>query len=177
MTESLRVQTQQYSDLKEKSQIYYRRLVAVGETAGLDGTAAVHVPLAGGVAPGNNNKSNNDDDAIVGSPVTPSASPRRSLAAGAGGAGAALAQPESLTAELDDFNRGAVAAQAAEIEGLKRQLAAVSATAAQREREVERLHAELEASHGGSAETRIGVGPSSDGEEPKAKCCGACSIM
>lgn len=49
LNESLRTHQHQYHDLLEKSQIFYRRLVAVGETSGLE-------PLDG-----------DDDNVLVGS--------------------------------------------------------------------------------------------------------------
>jgi uncharacterized coiled-coil protein SlyX len=90
----------------------------------------------------------------------------------------------SLSSEIADFDRGdalnRVAAQQEQIEQLKRQLAALQANLGQKEREVERLHGELETAQGGSADGKavLGNGPASDGDDLQSKaCCAGCAIM
>jgi len=61
LNESLRTHQHQYHDLLEKSQIFYRRLVAVGETSGLE-------PLDG-----------DDDNVLVGSLARTIARSQRTL--------------------------------------------------------------------------------------------------
>jgi len=161
LSESARLQSQQLADAKEQAQVYRRRLAATGDLDGLD-TIGGGPMIQGGTSP-------LPETGIVGSLA-------RSLAQRIPGV------PASLSSEIADFDRGdalnRVAAQAHEIEQLQRQAAALNAALGQRDREIERLHNELERAAPSSDHTQLGgQGPTSDGEEQSKGCCSGCVVM
>ena len=171
LTETARVVGQQLADAKEQAQVYRRRLAATGDNGdGLDG-------LGGGGGSG-----------VVGgtSPIPEYGTmmPRGSKVGAMMSINGDGSEQGSLSSEIADFDRGdalnRVAAQQEQIEQLKRQLAALQANLGQKEREVERLHGELETAQGGQADGKavLGNGPASDGDDLQSKgCCAGCSIM
>lgn len=176
LQESSRHSAGLYHDLLEKSQIFYRRLVAVGETveplgrmheegdAHDDGDSVGNNVLAGSLdrsmarsmmARVGSYPLSGDLDGLHGADVDPASAasaPRSSQ----GGIGSAL-----------------------EIDNLRRQVAALTLSATTKDREIDRLHSEIDALQGKGARdadpASVGINDStpSDGPAPEAKggCC------
>ena len=165
--EEHRTLEQRFQDLLERSQIFYRRLVAVGETDDLepiDGITGVNIIT--------------DNSRVQMSPRSPN-----SPMAGPSSPRNIEDLNDSLGAELDDFARGEalsrVEQQGVEIEKLKQQLAALSNRVGDKDREIARLHGEIDGKKSKST-TPLEIGPLSDGEESTQDCatmCNKCTIM
>lgn len=169
-----------YHDLLEKSQIFYRRLVAVGETAGLEPLGRMHQE---GEGDSHDASESLGDNVLAGSLDRSMA---RSMMARVGS--------YPLSGDLDGLNLSAdldptaAAAprpsqgglgSALEIDNLRRQVAALTLSATTKDREIDRLHSEIDALQGkgarGSDAAAAGINDStpSDGAAPEAKggCC------
>jgi hypothetical protein len=173
LQEEHRTLESKHQDLLERSQIFYRRLVAVGETQGLEPIEGMEGGMLVGSLANNRSKTSRGPKASV---VL-----RDELGANGGGA-----EKDSLGAELEDVHEyessGKAEQQRLELEKIQQQLSALSQRVGDKDREIERLHHEMDALHkskGATGLTPLEVGPSSDGEDAtKDKgLCAQCAIM